>query len=101
MEKIFIIGCGAAGLTEAIRKAAYEKVGTEDVILVDVDNTPAEKLKELGMPTKPNSSSFEPAPIPFTNPYAELEPLRNTFSNRLDNDRPWKQRFHKRSKKHR
>jgi predicted flavoprotein YhiN len=100
MEKIFIIGCGAAGLTEAIRKAAYEKVGTEDVILVDVDNTPAEKLKELGMPTKPNTSPFEPAPIPFRkNPY--VEPLINTFSNRLDNDRPWKQRFHKRSKKHR
>ncbi len=100
MKTVFIVGCGAAGLTEEVRKLANEKVGA-DVILVDVDNTSSEKLKELGMPTKPNTSPFEPAPIPFTNPYAELEPLINTFSNRLDNDRPWKQRFHKRSKKHR
>lgn len=100
MKTVFIVGCGAAVLTEAIRKAASEKVGT-DVILVDVDNTPAEKLKELGMPTDSNKSPFERPPIPFVNPYEGLEPLRNTFSNRLDNDRPWKQRFHKRSKKHR
>jgi hypothetical protein len=96
-ETIFIIGCGTEGITDAVRKLALEKVGT-DVILVDVDNTPAEKLKELGMPDQTEQSPFERPPIPIINPYADLPELKDVYISKKDSQ-PWRQRTPKPMKK--
>ncbi len=98
-EIIFIIGCGTEGITDAVRKLAIEKVGS-DVILIDVDNTPAEKLKELGMPDEHDKSPFERPPMPITNPYADLPKLTDIYISKKDSQ-PWRQRTPKPMKKKR
>jgi len=95
-EKIFIVGCGQIGLTAEIISKAHHFLGKSDVILVDVDNTPTEKLKELGMPIPPTD-----LPIPIVNPYAGLEPIRNVYFPSKDYTEPWRRKYRHRHKKRR
>ncbi len=99
METIFIIGCGKSGLTAEVIAQAHKLLGKTDVILVDVDATPIEKLKELGMPTPPKPPTE--LSIPISNPYAELEPLRNIYYPSKDDTEPWRKKYKHRNKKRR
>ncbi len=94
MKKIFIIGCGNSGLTAEVIAQAHKLLGKTDVILIDVDGTPVEKLKELGMPTPPPEVI-----IPFTNPYADIEPLRHVYFPSKDDTEPWRKKYRQRHKK--
>ena len=77
---LLIVGCGAEGLSATVLAKAREIAKDPEAIIVDVDNTPIEELKKLGVPAHIKT----PAPETKARPLSEIVAEDNAIPYRMN-----------------